>query len=951
MPRDIDVDVDTSLQRVDPLVGTIFDKRFRVEEKIASGGFGAIYRATHVKSQHRVALKVLLPSLAKDLGVVARFRREGDTLTALRNPHTINAYELGQAGDRTLFIVMELLYGESLFERYKANGPFEWKRLCKIARQVCESLEEAHARGIVHRDLKPTNIHLEKHDDDIDFVKVLDFGIAKILRGGDFEAADITNAGQMIGTIDYMSPEQMVGGKVSGQTDIYTLGIVMYEMIAGCTPFPEAMTAAQALNAVMKTKPDPLYLRAPVPEELDRIVMRCLERDLAKRYQTVTELRLDLARLLAGIAPDRSAAVETKPVVKQDEPTQFTPPPERLLDELRRSPDHEETQFTPPPQQLLAESRRARRPSDEHTAFTPPPEAVLAELRAGRRKHSPVVEWTDEDEREPTTDGVERPGRPRSTEEHERVTKVARLADIAAAAARSHDEQPTSRADEHDRVTKVARLSDIAARPASGEEQPTTARVGSTRGGSHEPMTSVARWTGPSENEPVTSVARLSEAAARMPRGNAMDRAATGPRDAAERATTLPHDASERAMTVPVPRGGPARNDGSALNAATPPLASWSDAEQTEAWRGNPAGARRDTPTTSRRAESGPRREPPARKADSSARRDELPSRTQREPAHNDEQPSWTEPEPRTERDREPPVRRDAAASARKPETMPPPIPSTARKAETMPPPLPGLPRAVPRSVAPPAPLPGMPAPPRTFTPQQDGSHSRRSDTPIPQLGAAAFSQPKLPTPVPSTMPAQVITPPGVSPYAVTEHAMKPHVSQSPYGSPGLQSPQGMQPHVPTPLPYGAPSQSYGVPTPPPMQPYGNQPGAQPYGNQTALGMQPYAPSPQTMQPPGIPSPLPQSMPPPLSQGMPAQQLPMGQPFGPTPYPPTSLGGQPYPPMMPPPLSTSFPSAAPPTRSFDMGKMAAREAAMSRLIWIIALILAAGVGIILATQL
>src|SRR5690349_17968965 len=185
------------------LVGTVFDKRFRIEERIATGGFGAIYRATHIKSGHPVALKVLLPSLAQDLGVVARFRREGDTLTALRCPHTINAYELGQAGDRTLFITMELLHGESLFERYKANGPFEWKRMARIARQVCESLAEAHAAGIVHRDLKPTNIHLETHGDDSDFVKVLDFGIAKILRGSDFDAADITNAGQMIGTLDY----------------------------------------------------------------------------------------------------------------------------------------------------------------------------------------------------------------------------------------------------------------------------------------------------------------------------------------------------------------------------------------------------------------------------------------------------------------------------------------------------------------------------------------------------------------------------------------------------------------------------------------------------------------------------------------------------------------------------------------------------------------------------
>ncbi len=422
MPRGSDVE--TSVERVDPLVGTIFDQRFRVDERIAVGGFGAIYRATHVKSGHRVALKVLLPSLARDLGVVARFRREGDTLTALRCPHTINAYELGQAADHTLFIVMELLYGESLFERYQANGPFEWKRMVRIARQVCESLEEAHGKGIVHRDLKPTNIHLERHDDDIDYVKVLDFGIAKIIGGNQFEAADLTNAGQMIGTLDYMSPEQMVGAKVTGQTDIYTLGIVMYEMIAGCTPFPEAMTAAQALAAVMKTMPDPLYLRAPVPEELDRIVMRCLERDTAKRYQTVAELRADLDRLLAGHAPDRSHVIETKPIARLDEVTQFTPPPERLLNELRRTGDFEHTQFTPPPQQLIDQSR--------------------------------APEWDDEDEHASTTAKKPNLASAAWNDEHERATKVARLADIAAA-------QAQSRGTEHDQVTKVARVQDLAA--------------------------------------------------------------------------------------------------------------------------------------------------------------------------------------------------------------------------------------------------------------------------------------------------------------------------------------------------------------------------------------------------------------------------------------------------------------------------------------------------------
>jgi serine/threonine protein kinase len=839
VPRDNDVE--TSVERVDPLVGTIFDKRFHVDERIATGGFGAIYRATHVKSGHRVALKVLLPSLAQDLGVVARFRREGDTLTALRSQHTINAYELGQAADRTLFIVMELLYGESLFERYKSNGPFEWKRMVKIGREVCESLEEAHDKGVVHRDLKPTNIHLEKHDNDIDYVKVLDFGIAKIIGGNAFQADDLTNAGQMIGTLDYMSPEQMVGGTVTGQSDIYTLGIVMYEMIAGCTPFPEAMTAAQALAAVMKTKPDPLYLRAPVPEELDRIVMRCLERDIAKRYQTVTELRLDLARLLAGVSPDRSHVIETKPIIKADEPTQFTPPPERLINELRKSADYEQTQFTPPPAGLLDDLR------------TPPRD---------------FKEWDDDDEHVATTS--RRPkSRPESvSEEHERVTKVARLSDIAAAHASAENEQ----------VTKVARVSDLIAADARGDD-----------------------------NERVTSVARGSEAAHRLPpRGSASDRAMTLPRDAQERAVTVPRNASatrgddelrDRDMTLPR-RRPPSRDDDSPVDAAT-----------------------------------APRRRPPSR---------------------DDDSMSEVATPPR----------------ARKPETMPPPVPAAARKAvsapprsapaKTAPPPLPGMSPAPlgarssaktappPNTVMPPRTLtPQNPAAPRTLTPQSSApprmptpqglamprtqtphdpprSLSRQSSTPVPQVVAAPFS-PKQPTPAASAMPS-LPTPPGISPFAQTELAM-PHYGQGAAQPSYSATPAySEQPSYSEPS-YSQPSYSQSYPPSPYQQqqpawnPQASSPAQQPYAQ--PYQQPPQYPSPHDMQPGHIPSP----------HGMPYAQ----QPFRP--------GGA------PPVVQHPFGAPQRSTRSFDMGKIAAREATIRKLVWIIVLVVGTVVGIILATQL
>ncbi|MBC7978696.1 MAG: serine/threonine protein kinase, partial [Myxococcales bacterium] len=303
----------TVVERRDPLVGQVFDRRFQIEARIAAGGFGAIYRATHLKSGHKFALKILHANLTTDPHVVARFRREGATLIRLRDPHTIIAYELGEADDGTLYIVMELLHGESLYERFRAKGPMPWQGVLGIARAVCSSLAEAHALGVIHRDLKPTNIHLEPRGDADDFVKVLDFGIAKILQDSEIDSSDLTHAGQMVGTLDYMSPEQMVGGMCTATSDIYTLGIVMYEMIAGKKPFDDANSPAAALAAVLTATPDRLSVTAIVPPQVDHMVMRCLERLHGDRYQSALELSAALDELLGGASElvTASAAMTT----------------------------------------------------------------------------------------------------------------------------------------------------------------------------------------------------------------------------------------------------------------------------------------------------------------------------------------------------------------------------------------------------------------------------------------------------------------------------------------------------------------------------------------------------------------------------------------------------------------------------------------------------------------
>ena len=331
----------TRVSIVDPLVGQVVATHYRIELGIAAGGFGTIYRAVDLRDDHDVAIKLLHPNLTQDPAVLARFRREGDALSQLHDPHTINAYEVGEMEDGTLFIVMELLAGENLYETYKRLGPLPWRRVVTIARAVCSSLSEAHTLGIVHRDLKPANIHLGHAGPHGDTVKVLDFGIAKIIRGeSGLDSSDLTQAGHMIGTFDYMPPEQMVGGECTGQTDIFTLGVVMYEMIAGHRPYGEHDTSTQMLAALLSKHAMPLGAFAEVPPELDRIIQRMIARSPEHRYPNVEVL----ASELEGLVPRRPDVTD-----RMDAVTVHSLPDDLItpLQSLEDVPS--DTRFEPPP--------------------------------------------------------------------------------------------------------------------------------------------------------------------------------------------------------------------------------------------------------------------------------------------------------------------------------------------------------------------------------------------------------------------------------------------------------------------------------------------------------------------------------------------------------------------------------------------------------------------------
>jgi serine/threonine protein kinase len=270
--------------------------RYRIEGQLAAGGFGAIYRATDATTGRPVALKVLHPELATDPCVVERFRREAAALARLRDPHTVTMYDVGEAADGTPFLVLELLAGQTVLDVMRAHGPLPWRRAAAIARGVCSSLREAHALGIVHRDLKPANLHVQPHPLGGDHVKVLDFGIAKLVDAAEPDAPDLTITGEMVGTFDYMAPEQMLG-RATAKSDVFTLGVVVYEMIAGVLPFGPTTGPAGQLMALLHELPARLGARAMVPAALDRLVMRCLAPDPDDRPD-VAELDDALARLL-----------------------------------------------------------------------------------------------------------------------------------------------------------------------------------------------------------------------------------------------------------------------------------------------------------------------------------------------------------------------------------------------------------------------------------------------------------------------------------------------------------------------------------------------------------------------------------------------------------------------------------------------------------------------------
>ena len=271
--------------------GRVIDSRYRVIRKIGEGGMGTVYAGEHVEIGKDVAIKILHPAYSTQQDLVERFRREARAASRIGHPHIIDVTDFGETEDGCAYFVMEHLDGIDLADVLSHERRLAPERACKIATQICRALAAAHAAGVIHRDLKPENIFLVARDGQADFVKVLDFGIARSMG----RARRLTNPGVAMGTPEYMAPEQAEGGAVDQRSDIYSVGALIYEMTSGSPP---QMSRDKELIP-------PRGIKADVPEELDRIVVRALEKDPALRYQSMAQFEYDLVKSLFG----RSRAV------------------------------------------------------------------------------------------------------------------------------------------------------------------------------------------------------------------------------------------------------------------------------------------------------------------------------------------------------------------------------------------------------------------------------------------------------------------------------------------------------------------------------------------------------------------------------------------------------------------------------------------------------------------
>jgi len=285
-----------------PPLGRIVAEKYRLLHVLGRGGMGTVWAAEHIDLDAKVAIKFIDPRVMDDWRAVERFSREARAAAALRGPHVVQVLDHGTYDDSP-YIVMEYLHGRTLADHLEASSPLRPSEVIRIITQVARAMSRAHAQGIIHRDLKPGNVFLVDDADEGQIVKVLDFGVAKALRESSVREDSITDSGTLLGTLQYMSPEQFRGLEVGHQCDLWSIAVMTFQCLIGVLPFPD--NKPEALVSAICSDPIviPSHVGRGLPTTVDRWFARALDRDPARRFQSARELAESLGEALAGV-PD-----------------------------------------------------------------------------------------------------------------------------------------------------------------------------------------------------------------------------------------------------------------------------------------------------------------------------------------------------------------------------------------------------------------------------------------------------------------------------------------------------------------------------------------------------------------------------------------------------------------------------------------------------------------------
>jgi serine/threonine-protein kinase len=288
------IDAQKTSSVTDPFVGRTLDDKYLVEEPVGAGGMGAVYRARHLSMDRPVAIKFLHQRFVEDEAARNRFQAEARAAVKLCHPNAVSVTDFGQTSEGVVYIVMELLEGRTLREILNREAPLETARATSIMLQTSDAVAAAHVAGIIHRDLKPSNILVTQSADHPAAVKVLDFGIATFSADDDEDAPMLAPTNTVIGTPRYMSPEQHHGHELTPAADVYSLGVILYEMLAGMAPFSGSTPAEIAEKHANNPPHSPREIVAAIPEDVERVVLHALEKQPSDRPANAGEFRREL---------------------------------------------------------------------------------------------------------------------------------------------------------------------------------------------------------------------------------------------------------------------------------------------------------------------------------------------------------------------------------------------------------------------------------------------------------------------------------------------------------------------------------------------------------------------------------------------------------------------------------------------------------------------------------